>query len=98
LAIDQAKRTLVSLLQNFVALYGMTLNLSRESSDAAVRTAYSARAFTRASRAPARAGVRAPADPPARAAAHPRIRAPARAKAIACVSNVALLSSAKNDA
>ena len=80
-AIDRAKRYLVSLLQNFVALYGMTLNLSWESSDAAVRTAYSARAFARASSAPARAGVRAPADPSARPSARPRSRASAHPRA-----------------
>ena len=74
-AIGRAKRALVSLLQNFVALHGMTPNLSRESPDAAVRAAYSARAFARASRAPARAGVRAPARPRGRAPAHPRARA-----------------------
>ena len=85
-AIDRAKRALVSLLQRFVALYGMTLNLSR------------ACARLPAHRACGRARACRSVRPPVRAAAQPRIRAPARAKAIACVSNVALLSSAKNDA
>ncbi len=39
-AIDRAKRLLVSLLKTLAATYGVVLQLSRDSSDAAVHSAF----------------------------------------------------------
>ena len=38
--VDRAKRALVTLLKRLAALYSVTLDLSRDSGDASLRTAY----------------------------------------------------------
>ena len=39
-AVDRAKRALVSVLRQLAALYSVVLDLTRESADSAIKTAY----------------------------------------------------------